>query len=121
MINSGRKCGRARRADAVRALLGGSPTQVPWRYTAADPAPLVPAAPVVLVHSVHDDVVPVTVARSYATAVGARAAGADVRVDVRVDVRLDEQPVGHFAVIDPARQPGRPCWRPSRRNSATSR
>jgi acetyl esterase/lipase len=73
----------------VRELLGGSPTTVPDRFAATDPAVLgTPAATTVVVHGPLDDVVPVEVARSYCA---------------RTGVSLVEVPdTGHFELIDPA-------------------
>jgi acetyl esterase/lipase len=74
--------------DAVGALLGGSPEQVPDRYAAADPAGYdAPGASLLLVHGDRDSRVPVAMSRRYAAATGSaltEVAGAD-----------------HFAVIDP--------------------
>jgi acetyl esterase/lipase len=79
--------------DAVAALLGGGPAEVPDRYAAVDPARLPPPpVPVVVVHGDRDDRVPVGIGRDYVAA--ARRAGGRVR--------LVELPgVEHFAVIDP--------------------
>ncbi|GEK21128.1 alpha/beta hydrolase family protein [Cellulomonas xylanilytica] len=73
---------------AVRELLGGSPTTVPDRFAAADPAVLgTPRARTVVVHGLLDDVVPVEVARSYCDRTGAD---------------LVEVPgTGHFELVDP--------------------
>jgi acetyl esterase/lipase len=79
--------------DAVTALLGGGPDDVPQRYAAVDPVRLAaPAAPVTVVHGTADDRVPISVGRAYVAA--ARDAGGDVTM-----VELPE--VDHFAVIDP--------------------
>ncbi|WP_147392130.1 alpha/beta hydrolase family protein [Amnibacterium setariae] len=79
---------------AVAAFLGGSSSQHPERYAAADPATrIVPALPVRVVHGRQDDVVPLNQSESYAEA--ARRAGQDVAVAV-VDA-------DHMAVIDPTR------------------
>ena len=74
---------------AVRELLGGSPTTVPDRFAATDPATLgAPAAAVVVVHGLLDDTVPVEAARSYCDRTGAA---------------LVEVPgTAHFELIDPA-------------------
>ncbi|NJC68971.1 alpha/beta hydrolase [Planosporangium thailandense] len=79
--------------DAVAALLGGGPDEVPDRYEVADPVRSLPSGvPVAVVHGTEDDRVPVEVSRSYVTA--ARAAG-----DVPTVVELPG--TEHFAVIDP--------------------
>jgi acetyl esterase/lipase len=74
--------------DAVAALLGGGPEQVPDRYAAADPAVLGRPEPrLMVVHGDRDSRVPVEMSRRYAAATGSgltEVAGAD-----------------HFAVIDP--------------------
>lgn len=65
------------RGGAVRALMGGSPAELPERYALADPLAAVPLAlPVLLVHGVEDRVVSVRISRSYrdaALAAGGRA------------------------------------------------
>ena len=73
---------------AVRELLGGSPTSVPDRFAATDPAALGAShATTVVVHGLLDDTVPVEVARSYRARTGAA---------------LVEVPgTGHFELIDP--------------------
>jgi acetyl esterase/lipase len=76
----------------ARALLGGSPSEVPERWAQADPMRRIPlSVPVGLVHARGDETVSVQVSRDYAAA--ARAAGADVT--------LAEPPGGHRAPIDP--------------------
>ncbi len=83
--------------DATGDLLGGGPDDVPDRYTATDPAALVPGVPVVVLHGTDDQQVPIAVSRSYLAAM--TSAGADVR--------LVELPgVEHFALIDPLS----PAW-----------
>jgi acetyl esterase/lipase len=79
---------------AVAALLGGSASDQPDRYAAADPMRLpLPDAPVVLIHGDRDTVVPVELSHSYAAR------------DARIG--LVELPgVDHFAVIDPLS----PAW-----------
>lgn len=73
---------------AVRALLGGSPGQVPDRYDAADPCRLPPpAGPVVVLHGAHDALVPADGSIRYAA-----RTGADLRMLPGVE---------HFALIDP--------------------
>jgi len=78
---------------SVASFLGGGPDAYPDRYAVADPIRLVPTGVrTVLLHGDADDIVPIEISRSYATA--ARAAGDDVE--------LRELPgIGHFAVIDP--------------------
>lgn len=79
--------------DAVKALLGGGPDDVPDRYDAADPATLLAARPdraagLVLVHGSDDEDVPVGQSRSLAARHPA--------------VRLRELPgVEHYGPIDP--------------------
>jgi pimeloyl-ACP methyl ester carboxylesterase len=75
--------------DAVAALLGGGPDDVPERYAAADPAAFgPPAAPVTVVHGDRDIRVPITMSRGYRMPPGSR---------------LVEVPgADHFALIDPA-------------------
>ena len=78
---------------AVRAFLGGSPTELPERYATADPVRLVPTGAAVLcVHGSDDDVVPGNQSERYAQA----AAAAGDAVEVRV------VPGDHMTVIDPA-------------------
>jgi alpha-beta hydrolase superfamily lysophospholipase len=84
--------------DAVVALLGGRPDEVPDRYAVASPAALVPIGlPVSLVHGTADDVVPLANAEAYVAA--AEAAGDPAEL-VAVDG------AGHDAVIDP----DHPAW-----------
>lgn len=78
---------------AVEAFMGGAPEDLPEAYAAADPARLLPRAPIALVHGVDDDVVPVAVSRSYADRMA--AAGA-------TGVTLREvEGCEHFGLIDP--------------------
>ncbi|GMA86537.1 lipase [Angustibacter aerolatus] len=59
------------RSSAVEALLGGSPSDVPERYAAADPARLgAPGVPVLVLQGGRDDVVPPAVGDAYAAASG---------------------------------------------------
>jgi acetyl esterase/lipase len=83
------------RGGAARALMGGSPEEVPERYAAGDPIRLLPLEiPVLLVHGVRDETVSIEIGRSYAQA--ARAAGDDVEL---VEI---EGPAGrHRAHLDP--------------------
>lgn len=89
--------GAYRRWDggAVRALIGGSPEELPERYAVADPMAAVPLAlPVLLVHGTEDRIVSVKLSRAYART--AQAAGAPVQL---VEV---PGPAGlHRAHIDP--------------------
>ncbi len=80
---------------AVRALMGGSPAELPERYALADPIERVPLElPVLLVHGVEDRIVSVRISRSYRDA--ALAAGGTVEL---VEV---PGPAGlHRAHIDP--------------------
>jgi len=83
------------RGGAVRALMGGSPEQLPERYALADPLALAPAPmPVLLVHGVLDETVSVELARSYERA--ASAAGGAVEL-----VELQGEAGRHRAHIDP--------------------
>lgn len=78
---------------AARALLGGSPAQVPERYAAASPAQRLPlGVRTVLVHGTADEAVPVGSSRTYTRL--ATAAGDDAHL-------LELEGVGHFELIDP--------------------
>jgi acetyl esterase/lipase len=80
---------------AVRALMGGSPEDLPERYSLADPSAQVPLdIPVLLVHGVEDATVAVGLSRGYERA--ARAAGADVEL-----VEIEGPSGAHRAHIDP--------------------
>jgi acetyl esterase/lipase len=80
---------------AARALMGGSPAEVPERYAAGDPVRLLPLeTPVLIVHGVRDETVSIEISRSYVKA--ARAAGAEVEL---VEI---QGPAGrHRAHLDP--------------------
>jgi len=80
---------------AVRALMGGSPEEVPERYAAGDPIRLLPLPmPVLIVHGVLDQTVSVKLSRSYADAT--RAADGEIEL---VEI---QGPAGrHRAHIDP--------------------
>ena len=80
-----------------RALLGGSPAEVPERFAQADPVGRAPLPiPVLVVHALDDRTVPAARSREYAAR--ARAAGGDVT--------LVEVPTGgHRSPIDPAWEP----------------
>jgi acetyl esterase/lipase len=74
---------------AVRALLGGGPTEVPNRYAVADPVALAPSGVrTVLVHGPGDDVVPLSQSTAYA--------------DAALECELVEVPGDHFVHLDPA-------------------
>jgi acetyl esterase/lipase len=79
--------------DAVVALLGGTPDQVPERYAATSPAALLPlGVPQVLFHGTADRDVPIEVSQAYA-----RAA-----LTANDPVTYIELPgVNHFEVINP--------------------
>lgn len=67
-------CDLAAAGESARALLGGTPAEVPERYTAVDPMRLIPlGVPILLVHGPSDETVGVRHSRRYAEA--ARAAG----------------------------------------------
>jgi acetyl esterase/lipase len=80
---------------AARALMGGSPQELPERFAIADPMAVVPLEmPVLLVHGVEDATVSVELSRSYARA--AAAAGGSVEL-----VELEGPQGYHRAHIDP--------------------
>jgi acetyl esterase/lipase len=80
---------------AVKALMGGAPEVVPERYALGDPMAHIPlGTPMLLVHGVLDESVPVRLSRNYARA--ALAAGADVEL-----VEIDGDAGGHRAHIEP--------------------
>jgi acetyl esterase/lipase len=86
-------CNVAVAGEPAWEFLGGSPSQVPERYAAADPMQLVPlGVPTLLVHGPDDETVPVTRSREYAQA--AAAAGDDVEL-------IEPSPGGHRVHIDP--------------------
>jgi acetyl esterase/lipase len=79
----------------VRALMGGSPEELPERYAAADPMRLLPLAmPALLVHGTRDETVSIELARNYERA--ARAAGGEVEL-----VEIPGAAGRHRAYIDP--------------------
>jgi acetyl esterase/lipase len=83
---------RAAGEDA-RALMGGTPDEVPERYAQADPMQLLPlGVPTLLVHGVEDATVPVKRSRRYAES--ARAAGDRVEL-------IEPVPGNHRIHIDP--------------------
>lgn len=80
-------------AGAVRALMGGSPDDVPARYAAADPMRLLPIdVPAVLVHGDLDQRVPPEQSATYHRA--AEHAGDNVALRLLAGVE-------HFGLIDP--------------------
>jgi acetyl esterase/lipase len=86
-------CDLRRTGDDGRALMGGSPEEVPERYASADPMQLLPLGiPTLLVHGVEDATVPVKRSRRYAEA--ARAAGDDVQL-------VEPVPGHHRVFLDP--------------------
>jgi len=86
---------RAWHGGAVRALMGGSPRELPERYAVADPMAHVPLqTQVLLVHGVLDATVAVNLSREYARA--ARAAGGEVEL-----VEIDGPAGAHRAHVDP--------------------
>ena len=77
-------------AGAVDALLGGSPSAVPDRYAAADPAALVPSGVrTVLLHGAGDAIVPLSQSEEYLRVGGPQ-------------VSLEKVPGDHFVHLDPA-------------------
>ena len=79
--------------DAVAALLGGGPDDVPDRFLAADPLARLPlGVAMMLVHGVEDDVVPIDLSRGFVEA--ARGAGDSAELVALPGVE-------HFGVIDP--------------------
>jgi acetyl esterase/lipase len=79
----------------VRALMGGSPEELPERYAAADPMSLLPLTmPALLVHGTRDETVSIELARNYERA--ARAAGGEVEL-----VEIPGAAGRHRAHIDP--------------------
>jgi acetyl esterase/lipase len=89
----------ARPGPETRALMGGTPEQVPERYALGSPIRRVPlGVPALLVHGTRDETVPPKRSRDFATA--ARTAGDDVT--------LVEPDADHSQVIDPRH----PSWAP---------
>ncbi|GCE09701.1 alpha/beta hydrolase family protein [Dictyobacter aurantiacus] len=79
--------------NVVQALLQGSPAEQPVRYAEASPAVLLPSGvPQILVHGSIDDIVPVSISRSYAHR--ASATGDNVQL-------LELPEADHFILIDP--------------------
>ena len=76
-------------SEAVVALLGGTPQEVPERYRVSDPVALAPArVPTLLLHSEADTLVPISQSETYLAAAGPAA-------------RLVRVPGEHFAHLDP--------------------
>jgi acetyl esterase/lipase len=75
-------------SGAVQALLGGSPAQVPARFSVADPVALAPSGVrTVLVHGPADDIVPISQSTDY--------------LAVARDCSLEQVPGDHFVHLDP--------------------
>lgn len=80
-------------APAVKALMGGTPKDVPERYAAADPGELLPlGVPQILVQGTEDDQISPTLPTRWADA--ARRQGDPVKVHIVPGA-------GHFDVVDP--------------------
>ncbi len=80
---------------AARALMGGSPDEVPERYAIGDPLALVPApVPMLVVHGTLDATVSVQLSRRYAER--AREAGGEVEL-----IEIPGHEGGHRAHVDP--------------------
>jgi acetyl esterase/lipase len=78
--------------EPAALLLGGTPDEVPERYTAADPMLFAPiGVPTLLVHGAGDETVPLMRSREYAER--ARAGGDDVEL-------VDDVSGGHRVHID---------------------
>ncbi len=83
------------RGGAVRALMGGSPEDLPERYAIGDPLANVPlGCPALLVHGVSDEIVSVELSRTYARV--ARSAGGQVQL-----IEIEGSAGAHRAHIDP--------------------
>jgi acetyl esterase/lipase len=86
---------RAWHGGAVRALMGGSPEEVPERYAVGDPINFVPLGmPVLLVHGVLDETVSVHLSREYAKR--ARSTGGQVGL-----IEIEGPTGAHRLHIDP--------------------
>ena len=80
---------------AVRALMGGSPEELPERYAIADPLGRVPLQmPLLIVHGVEDATVSIELSRRYAER--SEAAGATTRL-----IEVEGEAGAHRAHIDP--------------------
>jgi len=85
--------------DVVRQLMGGTPDEVPERYTVASPARRLPIGlPMLVVHGELDDDVPAEMSRAFAAA--ATAAGDECELVVVADE-------GHYEHLEPGSQ----VWR----------
>jgi len=83
------------RGGAARALMGGSPEDLPERYAVGDPLALVPLRmPVLLVHGLLDRTVSIELSRHYERE--AAAAGAAVEL-----IEIAGEAGGHRAHVDP--------------------
>src|SRR5262249_61601704 len=93
--------------DSVGKVLGGSPTDVPTHYAAADPAALIPlGVPTVLVHGTADPIVPQAISERYQREAKARGDQAKL---------IPRPGTGHFELVDATTPPGA-----SRRDGVTS-
>ena len=82
--------------NAVVELLGGTPANVPERYTVASPAALLPlGVQQVLIHGTNDDSVPIEVSKTYVNA--ARSVHDPITY-------IELVGIDHFDVIDPHTQ-----------------
>jgi acetyl esterase/lipase len=80
-------------SNVVEEFLGGSPVQMGERYRTTSPMEMVPlGVKQRVIHGDRDDVVPVTMSRTYAAA--ARASGDDATL-------TEPEGAGHFELIDP--------------------
>lgn len=90
------------RGGAVRALMGGSPAELPDAYALADPMGLIPTAlPILIVHGAGDETVSVGLSRNYARRAGEQGANVEL-------IELQAPAGGHRAHIDPRG----PEWKP---------
>jgi acetyl esterase/lipase len=80
-------------APAVRALLGGSPEQVPDRYAAANPGELLPLnVPQILVQGSNDDQIPAGLPQRWQQSAQRQGDHVEVRIVQGAD---------HFDIVDP--------------------
>ena len=87
--------------EPVNRFLGGTPEEVPDRYAQANPMRRLPVGvPMLLVHGLDDETIPVKRSRQFAEA--ARAAGDEVEL-------LELPDVDHRQVVDPRT----PAWNPT--------
>ena len=78
---------------AVKAVMGGSPTQVPDRYSAADPGELLPLGVAqILIQGSEDDQIPTTLPERWAEAAKRQGDAVEVKRVAGAD---------HFDVVDP--------------------